>query len=115
MTDYEVPQQTVRMEPSDIGQWFCVMKVQGISTAHNVFINEEDSGLYYYIHSPESGPMEWLQKWAHTPTDILVFGESNKTGPFDREFYKRQHAAWIAASKFCLDAATQEIAEEVGI
>lgn len=106
-----------KIVPREIGQsdqWYMVMKVQGVSTEHLLFSPVDEPGKYLYLHAPDSGPKSWLDRWSSTPQDAKLWEATIAEG----EKYPSNEntiSTWQSASAFCLEAATTEIATEMGV
>lgn len=86
------------------GDVILLMKVQGVSTQHLLYGSTNEKIMWYYVR-PDSGPVEWLQRWASSHQEFRVF----KYSEFGIDYWR----AMDEAQHFVLRAASDEVLDEV--
>lgn len=102
-------------DENEDGMWLTMLEVQGVSHRHLLFMHQENPGEYFYLVEPQSGMREWLKKWVVTRQKVVRW-EATKERE-DNYFPSSENiiATWRAASAYVLEAATNEVAEEMGV
>jgi hypothetical protein len=94
---------TVKMKPRELASddnMLLVMLVQGVSTQHRVYMDQEEL-VYFYRVYPDGGPYEFLKKWATTEQDVTRYESASSL------------EAWKKVSEVVLAQATKEIEDEM--
>lgn len=117
-TEYTVHMTPYELSKRGTDDLMEVMSVQGVSTKHNVYMEIDNPGVYYYLVFPDSGPVNYLRQWATTKQEVRKWVSE----PVDRSTAAgRQQDAenlvstWQTVSVTVLEAATKEIADEMDV